>query len=413
MGNARRVVVTGIGVLNAVGLDEVSVWDNMLAGKSGVGPLQAFDTSNYKIRIAAEVENESLKAKLKELKRRPVDRAHDMALVASAQALRQSGLIDGPPPYEKQDVAVIFGSGCGSAQSFFNGFTAFFDKGPKGLRPSTVPRCMYNAISAGVSIQFGLTGTNFVLVSACAAGSHAIGTAFRQIRDGYADVVLTGGVDAFLDPFFFGVWNNIPALSQNPDPARACRPFDVDRDGLVLGEGAGVLVLESLENAERRGARIRGEIAGYGESSDAGHITQPSVAGQATAIRRALDSAEMGPSDIGFINAHGTATRANDVTEAGSIRAALGDATESIPVASNKSYFGHTLGAAGGLETIVTLLGLEAGKVPPNLNLDNPDPECDLCLVGSEPMEIDSPVAMKNSFGFGGGNAVLILKRYG
>jgi 3-oxoacyl-[acyl-carrier-protein] synthase II len=250
-------------------------------------------------------------------------------------------------------------------------------------------------------------------VSACAAGTNAIGTAFRQIRNGYSDVVLCGGVDAFLDPFFFGVWNNIPALSRNPDPARACRPFDADRDGLVLGEGAGALVLESLDSAERRGARIRGEVAGYGESSDAGHITHPSVEGQAEAIRRALASAGVAPSEIGFINAHGTATRANDVTESRSIRAALGDAAASIPVASNKSYFGHTLGAAGGIETIVTLLGLEAGKVPPNLNLDNPDPECELCLVGDQPLEIDSPVAMKNSFGFGGGNAVLILKRYG
>jgi 3-oxoacyl-[acyl-carrier-protein] synthase II len=408
----RRVVVTGIGVATAIGLDEKSVWSEMMAGRSGIGPLRAFDAAEYKVQIAAQVDDELLAGRLRELNRRPVDRAHDLALVVAAQALEQSGLIAGPPPYHRQDVSVIFGTGVGSAESHYTAFSAFSNKGVRGLRPTTVPRCMYNAISAGISIHFGLTGANFVIVSACAAGTNALGTAFRQVRDGHADIVLAGGVDAFFDPFFFGVWNNLGVLSKIPDPDRACRPFDADRDGLVLGEGSGALILESLESAERRGARIRGEVMGYGESSDASHITSPSVEGQATAMRRALESAELAPSEVGFVNAHGTATHTNDACESSSIRAVLGDAADTVPVASNKPFFGHTLGAAGAIETVVTLLGLEAGQVPRSLNLDTPDPDCDLCFVGDEPLSIESPVAMKNSFGFGGGNAVLILKRY-
>jgi 3-oxoacyl-[acyl-carrier-protein] synthase II len=412
MDDDRRVVVTGIGVLSACGVNEAELWDNMMAGRSGIAELEAFDTSGYKVKIGAEVDDERLQPMIEALGRRPVDRAHDLALVASAQALEQSGLVTGPPPHEEQDVAVIFGTGVGSAQSHFNAFTAFSNKGVRGLRPTTVPRCMYNAISAGISIRFNLTGSNFVVVSACTASTNAIGAAFRQVRDGHADIVLCGGSDAFFDPFFFGVWNNLGVLSKIPEPAAACRPFDSDRKGLVLGEGAGALVLETLSSATRRGARIRGEIAGYGESSDATHITSPSAEGQAKAIRRALDSAGMSPRDVGFINAHGTATAQNDVCESKSIRAVFGEAASSVPVASNKSYFGHTLGASGAIETIVTLLGLEAGRMPPNLNLENPDPECDVLLVGGEPQELSSAVAMKNSFGFGGCNAVLILKRY-
>jgi len=412
MPDKRRVVVTGLGVASAIGLDEKTVWANLMAGRTGIDALRAFDASDYKVQIAAEVDDQALSESLGALNRRPVDRAHDLALIVAAQALQQSGLITGISPYENQPVAVLFGTGVGSAQSHYNAFTAFAKKGVRGLRPTTVPRCMYNAISAGISIYFGLTGANYTIVSACAAGTNAIGNAFRQVRDGHAGVVLCGGVDAFFDPFFFGVWNNLGVLSKIADPATACRPFAVDRQGLVLGEGAGALVLESLESAERRGAHIRGEVLGYGETSDATHITSPSVEGQTSAIRQALESAEVDPPDVGFVNAHGTATQANDICESQSIRAVLGDAADSVPVASNKSYFGHTLGAAGAIETVVTLLGLEVGKVPPNLNLERPDPECNLNLVGGEPLVVERPIAIKNSFGFGGGNAVLVLRRY-
>lgn len=409
----RRVVVTGIGIASAVGVDEETVWANVAAGSGGIGKLTSLDTTGYRVDIGAEVDAEAVRSKLERLGRRPVDRALDLALVAAADALEQAGVVTGPPPHEPQDVAVVFGTGEGSAQSHHTAFSAFFERGVRGLRPSTVPKCMYNAISAGISIHFRLTGPNFVIVSACTSATNAIGTAFRQVRDGYAETVLCGGADGFFDPFFYGVWNNLGVLSTNPDPELACRPFDADRDGCVLGEGAGALVIESLEHAEARGARIRGEIVGYGETSDATHITSPSVEGQAEAMRRALADAGVEPSDLGWINAHGTATRANDVCEARAIRDVLGRSAASVPVSANKSYFGHTLGASGALETIVTLLGLEAGVAPPNRNLATPDPECDVTLVRGEAITVDRPLAMKNSFGFGGGNGVLVLRRSG
>jgi 3-oxoacyl-[acyl-carrier-protein] synthase II len=270
---------------------------------------------------------------------------------------------------------------------------------------------MYNAISAGISIHFKLTGANFVVVSACTSATNAIGTAFRWVRDGYAEIVLCGGADGFFDPFFFGVWNNLGVLSENPEPSRACRPFAEDRDGCVLGEGAGAMVIESFDRARARGARVRGEILGYGETSDASNLTNPSVEGQAEAMRRALADAGAEPADLAVVNAHGTATIANDVCESQSIRTALGSVVDRVPVSANKSYFGHTLGASGALETIVTLLALEAGTVPPNLNLERPDPQCEIELVGGEPQTLGSGLAMKNSFGFGGGNGVLVLGR--
>lgn len=411
MTDRRRVVVTGLGMASAIGTDEATLWRELMAGRTGIGHLESLDTTGYKVSIGAEVDGPEVAAKLKRLRRRAVDRALDLAMVAAADALEQAGLIDGQGPYEAQDVAVVFGTGVGSAESHHTAFSAFFKRGLRGLRPTTVPRCMYNAISSGLSIHFRLTGANFMVVSACTSATNAIGTAFRQVRDGYAETVLCGGAEGFFDPFFYGVWDNLGVLSPNPDPATACRPFDADRDGCVLGEGAGALIVESLERARARGARIRGEIVGYGETSDALHRTQPNAQGQATAMRRALAEARIEPGELGVINAHGTATLANDQCESESIREVLGDATGSVPVVANKSYFGHTLGASGALETIVALLGLEAGQVPPNLNLERPDPQCALTLVGSEPQSVESPLVMKNSFGFGGGNGVLVLRR--
>jgi 3-oxoacyl-[acyl-carrier-protein] synthase II len=414
MAERRRVVVTGIGTVTACGLDETELWENMVAGRSGIAPIQAFDTTDYKVKLGAEIDRGELTERLRARGwRRPQDRALDAAVEAAGQALEKAGLIAGDPPYPPLDVATIIGTGVGPAESLYTAFSGFTRKRLRGLRPTTVPRCMANSFSAGISIHYQLTGPNYVLVSACASSTNAIGDAFRKIAHGYADTVLCGGTDAYFDPFYYGVWNNLGVLSTHPDPATAYRPFDRDRDGCLLGEGAGVLVLESLDRALARGATIRGEILGYGDSSDATHITSPSVAGQAKAIRAALASAGVAAEEIGFVNAHGTATEANDECEAESIRTALGAVADAVPVGANKSYFGHLLGAAGAVETIVTLRGLEDRRVPPNLNLDHPDPKCDLRLVGDRPMAIDSPIAMKNSFGFGGGNAVLILKRYG
>lgn len=409
MNASRRVVITGMGIVSPIGLDEETVWSNLLAGQTGIGPITLFDASENKVRIGAEVDSAVLDERQQGRLLR-ADRSVRLAIEASRQALEQAHRLGNDPPVE-QDVAVIWGSGVGAAHSTWAGHVRLAQKGPKGLRPSSVPNLMMNTITANISIHFRLTGSNQTIVSACTSATNAIGQSFRMVRDGHADAVLCGGVDACFDPFYYGVWNNLGVFSTIPEPERALRPFDADRAGTVLGEGAGALMIETLESAERRGASIRGEIVGYGESSDAINMTAPSVAGQAKAITRALDSADQSPNDIDFINAHGTATEANDVTESQSIRQALGGAADAIPVSANKSYFGHTLGASGALESVVTILGLERGVLPPNLNLENPDPECRVHLVGSEPMKIAGNLAMKNSFGFGGGNGVLVFRR--
>jgi 3-oxoacyl-(acyl-carrier-protein) synthase len=400
-----------MGIVSPIGLDEETVWANLLSGQTGIGPITLFDASENQVQIGGEVESGPLDEQ-QTGKLRRADRAVRFAIEASRQALDQSGRL-GQAPFDEQDVAVIWGTGAGPAHTVWATNTRLAQKGPRGLRPSSVPNVMVNAISAGISIHFRLTGSNQTIVSACTSATNAIGHAFRMVHHGHADSVLCGGVDACFDPFYYGIWNNLGVLSTIPEPERAVRPFDANRAGTLLGEGAGALLIETLESAESRGAPIRGEIAGYGESSDAVNITAPSVPGQVRAIRSALDSAAVSAEEIGFINAHGTATVANDITESQSIREALGSAADSIPVGANKSFFGHTLGASGALESVVTFLGLERGVVPPNLNLENPDPECQVRLVGSEPMEMDAELAMKNSFGFGGGNGVLILRRFG
>ncbi|MBA4388810.1 MAG: hypothetical protein C0404_12575 [Verrucomicrobia bacterium] len=412
MNDRRRVVVTGMGLVTSLGLTPQEVWDNMLAARCGISRLSTSDHADFKTHNGGVLAGQALAEALKAAKITPADRAVDMALLVSKQALEHSRLATGDSPGLPQELPVIFGTGIGSSESYFSSMKALFEKGVRGIRPTTVPRCMTNAVSAQVSMKFRLTGPNYVIVSACTSSTNAIGSCFRLIKDGYYDRALCGGTDSPFDLFAFGAWNNLGVMSRNPDPAKACRPFDAARDGTILGEGAGAMVLESLESARTRGAGVLAEICGFGESSDAEHITTPSADGQARAMRMALSSAGMQPTDVGFINAHGTATKANDECEARSIRTVFGEQTGRIPVASSKSFFGHLLGASGIAETIVTVMGLRAGRVPPNLGLENKDPACDLLLVGSQPMELQSPVATKNSFGFGGNNAVLVLRRW-
>lgn len=405
---AREVAVTGLGIVSAIGLDESEVRDALLAGRTGIAPLGGFDLDDIDVRNGAQVDDAALDERQDRRTRRN-GRTIRFALEASRQALEGAGLLRDEP----QDVASIWGSAYGPCESLYATQRRYVERGVKGMRPSTVPACMVNSISSGVSIAFGLLGTNQTVVSACTSATNAIGTAFRMIRDGHADTVLCGGVDACFDPYHYGAWNNLGVLSKIAEPERALRPFAEDRDGTLIGEGAAALVLESRERAEARGARLRGRILGYGESSDATHLTSPSVEGQATAIRRALGSAGLPAAEIGFVNAHGTATQSNDRTESLSILEALGSAAETIPVSACKSYFGHTLGASGALESVATLLSLESGSLPPNLNLEHPDPECGLCLVGEKPLASDARHAMKTSFGFGGGNGVLIFGKAG
>ena len=402
----RRVAVTGFGLVSSIGLDEGTVWKNLLAGRTGIRPLEGFDLDGIDVVNGAQVDTAELDER-QDRRARRAGRTIRFALEAARQALGAAGRISSGP----QDVASVWGSAYGPCEALYATQRRYVERGVKGMRPSTVPMSMVNSISSGVSIEFQLLGTNQTIVSACTSATNAIGLAFRMIRDRHADAVLCGGVDACFDPYHYGAWNNLGVLSKIPEPERALRPFAADRDGTLIGEGAGALLLESLELAESRGARIRGEIVGYGESSDATHLTSPSVDGQTKAIRGALDSAGVAPDAIGFVNAHGTATQSNDVTESRSILEALGPAAAEIQVSASKSYFGHTLGASGAVESIATLLSLEAGMLPPNLNLERPDPECGIALVGEKPLEIDAELAMKTSFGFGGGNGVLIFRR--
>lgn len=408
-GGRRRVAVTGIGVVSPIGLSEAEFMAGMTGGRSAASIIKAFDVAPYRSKIGCEVDTARLAAALAGEESRATDRTGDMALVASGQALRQAGLVSGKGACSPRQVATVFGTGIGSSHSMYESFRSFGEKGVKGLRPTSVPRCMANAMSARISMRYRLTGSNYVIIAACTSATIAMGTAFRMIRDGYADVVVCGGADAVFDPFVYGGWDNLGVMSTRQDAGSACRPFDAMRDGCVLGEGAAALVLEDAAQAVSRGVKIRGEVLGYGESSDADKITAPNVEGQAAAMRCAMDDAGIEPSDLGFISAHGTATRANDVCESASIRLAMGDAAGGIPVVSTKSYFGHTLGASGAVETVAALLAIEAGNLPPNLNLDAVDPECAGIHLPVKSTGITRRIAMKNSFGFGGSNGVLVL----
>ena len=407
----RRVAVTGMGIVSAIGCDQESVWSSLMAGETGIRKIQSFDASENKVQIGAEIDDEELMPLLKARKVRKKDRMVAMGLEAAGQALEQAALVRDEPPYDPQEIAVFMGSAVGPAETLHQGHQRFVAKGPKGMRPTSVPNFMANSLSSSISLHYRLTGTNQVIVSACTSAVNAIGLAFRQVADGYVDGAICGGSDAGFDPFYFSAWNNLGVFSKIEDPKRAYRPFDRARAGCLLGEGAGVLALEEWERAEARGATILGEVVGYGETSDALHVTSPDQAGQVRAIRAALDEAGISPEEIGYVNAHGTATEANDACESQSIREVFGPHADVARVGSSKSYFGHLLGASGAVETVVTLQALQKGIVPSNLNLDDPDPECNVRLVGGTPEECETEYAMKNSFGFGGGNGVLILRR--
>jgi 3-oxoacyl-[acyl-carrier-protein] synthase II len=412
MSHSRRVVITGMGTVSALGFNEQSLWAKLKAGKTGISTIKHIDTTELKTTVGATVDRDQLKSELQQLRIRYTDITVDSAMLASDQALKQAGLITAGEQPIPQAVASLFGTGIGSAESYSESVRSYQEKGIRGVRPTTVPRCMANAVSSQIAIRYRLTGPNYVITSACTSATTAIGTAFRMIKDGYIDKALCGGSDTIFEPLSLIAWDRLGVMSKNPDPLTACRPFDRDRDGCVIGEGAAALVLETLESAKARGATIRAEIAGYGESSDAKHITAPDAEGQARSMRAALESAGIKPDALGAINAHGTATTANDPTECESVKMVMGEAAASIPIASLKPYFGHLLGGSGAIETLAAVLSLEEGLLPPVLNLDNPDPASDgLCFTGSSPSPLQRPYILKNSFGFGGNNGVLVLRR--
>ncbi len=414
----RRVVITGTGMVTALGTGVEKNWKAMLAGTSGVGPITRFDASGIDARIAAEVKDFVPEEWIEKREVRRMDLYAQFALAASEMAMRESGLPigrDKPGGYEPEKVGVIIGSGIGGLGSLEEQHKRALEKGFDRLSPFFILQMIINMAPGLVTIRYGAKGPNWSPVSACSTGAHAIGEAAQSIRIGETDAMIAGGAEAAITPLGIGGFAAMKALSTcNDDPAHASRPFDKDRDGFVEGEGAGVVVLEELEHARRRGANILAELVGYGANSDAHHVTAPAPEGEGAArcMRLALEDARLNPQDIGYLNAHGTSTPYNDANETRAIKTVFGAHAKKLMISSTKSMTGHMLGAAGGAEAVVGVLALTRGVLPPTINYTTPDPECDLDYVPNTAREVRVDAVMSNSFGFGGTNAVLVLKRY-
>ncbi len=412
MNERQRVVVTGVGLLSAIGGDDEQMAGRLFAGQGGIARLRSLDPTKFKAQSAAELAPEVLPAALAALGLRGGDRTTDMAMVVAGQALAAAGLLPGGPGSLAEATSVVFGTGNGPSHALQESWDTYAQKGGRMMRPTTVPRCMANVLSSMVSIHFGLRGGNYVVMSSCSSSTVALGIGYRSVLHGYAERVLCGGSESMFTETLYASWDNLGVMSKHAEPGRASRPFDQDRDGFVLGEGAGAILLESLASAKARGAKIRAEVLGFGESSDGTHITRPSKEGQAKAMTQALRSAGLAPGAVDFINAHGTGTKANDATEAEAIAAVFGSAGAQPWVASSKPFLGHLIGAAGIVETILCIHQLERGRLHGNPNLERPDPDCTARLVGREAITQPLRIGAKNSFGFGGGNATLILGKY-
>jgi 3-oxoacyl-[acyl-carrier-protein] synthase II len=416
---SRRIVITGTGLITALGTGTEKTWSGLLTGKSAVGPITKFDASQLSARIAGEVHDFTPEAwGMDRRESRRMDLFAQYAVAASEMAMRESGLPIGaekPNGYEAEKVAVILGSGIGGIGSLEEQHKRALEKGFDRISPFFILQMIINMAPGLVSIRFGAKGPNWSPVSACSTSAHAIGEAVKSIRIGETDAAIAGGAEASITPLSIGGFAVMKALStRNDDPGGASRPFDKDRDGFVMGEGAGVVVLEELEHAKRRGATILSEVVGYGANSDAFHETQPAPEGEGAArcMRLALKDAGLAPEDIGYINAHGTSTPFNDANETKAIKTVFGAHAKKLMVSSTKSMTAHMLGAAGGAEAVVSTLALARGVIPPTANYTTPDPECDLDYVPNTPREVRVNAVLSNSFGFGGTNAVLIFKRF-
>ncbi|WP_027090919.1 beta-ketoacyl-ACP synthase II [Cohnella thermotolerans] len=409
----QRVVVTGMGVVSSIGSDLNTFWSSLLAGKSGVSYIEAFDTTDYPTKIAAEVKNfnpEDFGIDKKESRR--MDRFVQFALAASLNAIKDADLKIGDN-VDPERVGVSVGSGIGGLGTWEDQHTILMEKGPRRVSPFFIPMMIANMASGQISIVTGAKGPNTTTVTACATGTHSIGDSFKMIQRGDADVMICGGAEATIRPIAMAGFSNMRAMStRNDEPEKASRPFDIDRDGFVMGEGAGVLVLESLEHAQKRGAKIYAEVIGYGMSGDAHHMTEPDPDGAARCMKRAIKDARVELEAIEYINAHGTSTPVGDKSETTAIKMTFGDHAYKLAVSSTKSMTGHMLGAAGGVEAVILAFSLQNGILPPTINLDHPDPECDLDYVPNEPRKADIKVALSNSFGFGGHNATIIMRKY-
>ena len=406
----RRVVVTGLGVVTSLGCKVDELWTRICNGESGVGLLERLDVTNYPVRFGGEIRNWSVDGYIGAKDTKRFDRFVQFAQVAGVNAVRDAGI-----DFLKQDLwrcGVVLGSGIGGLETIELQHARLLDKGPDKVSAFTIPKLIGNAASAQLAIEYGLHGPNQVVVTACASATNAIGDAFRLIRGDEADVIITGGSEAALTHIGLSAFAAMRALSQrNDDPARASRPFDRDRDGFVLSEGAGLLVLEELEHAKARGARIYGEVYGYGYSCDGGHITAPDKngVGAAYAMSQAIKDAAINPSEVDYINAHGTSTPLGDHAETIAVKSVFKDHARKVSISSTKSQLGHLLGASGGVELILSLLAIRDGLIPPTINLDTPDPECDLDYTPNQARQRAISVAMSNSFGFGGHNGSLVV----
>ncbi|MGA0926797.1 MAG: beta-ketoacyl-ACP synthase II [Burkholderiaceae bacterium] len=409
-----RVVVTGLGCVSPVGNTVQAAWDSLLAGRSGIARIEAFDPAAFACQIAGEVKNFDLEPYINAKEARSMDRFIHLGIAAAQQAIEDAGL---PSKDELDDelatrIGVIIGSGIGGLPLIEETHGELTNRGPRRISPFFVPASIINMISGHVSMRHGFKGPNLAVVTACTTGLHSIGEAARKIEYGDADIIIAGGAESTVSPLGIGGFAAMRALStRNDDPTAASRPWDKDRDGFVLGEGAGVMVLESYEHAKARGAKIYCELAGYGMSADAGHMTAPNMDGPRRAMLSAMKNAGVNPEDVQYANAHGTSTPLGDVNETNAFKAAFGDHAKQLVVNSTKSMTGHLLGGAGGIESVFTVLAVHHQKSPPTINLDNQDPECDLDYCANMARDLTINVAIKNNFGFGGTNGSLVFKR--
>ena len=407
---ANRVVVTGYGAVTPLGLNVEDTWRSLIAGASGVGYISLFDATDFKVKIAAEVRGFDPLVYLDPAMARRNDRFAQFALTAGLQAIESAGLKIND--INRYDVGVLIGSGVGGLESLTQQLDILKTRGPARVSPFLVPMMIADSAASQVSIKTGIRGPNLGLISACATGTDVLGVAYKMVKWGEAEAMVAGGSDAAVTPVGLAGFAQAGALSRNSEPQKASRPFDRERDGFIVGEGAAVLVLENLDYARSRGADIIAEVIGYGATSDAFHITQPMENGEAAAkaIERAL--ADVEPDEVDYINAHGTSTPLNDASETRAIKKVFGDRAYEIPISSVKSMFGHMMGAAGAIEAIVCCKVINEGIIPPTVNLENPDPECDLDYVPHIARTGDVKIAISNSFGFGGHNSVLAIGRY-
>ncbi|AFY40543.1 3-oxoacyl-(acyl-carrier-protein) synthase II [[Leptolyngbya] sp. PCC 7376] len=409
----HRVVITGLGAITPIGNTLEEYWDGLMAGRNGIDLITAFDASEHACRIGGEVKGFDPFEFISKKEAKRMDRFSQFAVAASKQALTDAGLVIDES--NAPDVGVMIGTGVGGLKVLEDQQTIYLNKGPSRCSPFMIPMMIGNMAAGLTAIHTGAQGPNSCTVTACAAGSNAVGEAFRLVQRGYAKAMISGGTEAAITPLSYAGFASARALSRrNDDPKHACRPFDKDRDGFVMGEGAGILILEELDHALARGAKIYGEIVGYGMTCDAYHMTAPTPEGSGAtrAIELALKDADLAPNEVSYVNAHGTSTPANDITETKAIKKALGDQAYKILVSSTKSMTGHLLGGSGGIEAVATAMAIANDRVPPTINLENPQEGCDLDYVANESREHKVEVALSNSFGFGGHNVTLAFKKY-